>query len=524
MRKALLTVAAATSGFLFACGGSPQGSDDLSTGRVVVDTGPLVGAIEGPLAQFFGIPFAAPPVGEQRFRPPAAPASWTEPRDAQEMGPGCLQAGVFSALLPVPNQSEDCLSLNVWAPTAATAEPRPVMVWAHGGGFTSGASSVYLYDGARLAEQGVVVVSFNYRLDRLGFLAHPALGADAESGTSGNYGLLDQIAALEWVQRNIAAFGGDPSNVTFFGQSAGGISGCALAASPLADGLFHKLIIESGGCLSSMRHLREDVGRWTSAESEGIADATSLGCDGPDAAACLRALPASAFIDELKTPDNLLPGPGSIFGLPVVDGYVLPEAPGARMNTPLGVPLLIGANENEGSLLPGELTEVKTSTGFAALVRERFNNPEAILAEYGTDDDRRVQGKIKRLLSNVFACHARLIAARAAAHGPAYLYHFARIPPTDGALLGGAYHGAEVAYVFGDPLEGDGYEAIDRTLSEQMMGDWVSFATRGAPSDAATRWPAYAPEQDRTYVYDESPGVRAHPHGYRCDLLSETEF
>ncbi|HXA40319.1 MAG TPA: carboxylesterase family protein [Phenylobacterium sp.] len=277
---------------------------------VKVAQGTLHGATAGPVASFKNIPFAAPPVGDLRWRPPQSPASWTGVRDATAYGPMCMQ---MRQVTPDVKQSEDCLTLNVWTPAGFKPGGKlPVMVFIHGGSFTGGSGSNAIYDGTHFAERGVVLVTVNYRLGRLGFFAHPALTAEQPGAPLANYGMMDNIAALKWVQANIAAFGGDPKNVTAFGESAGGILINDLMASPQARGLFAKAISESGfGRVPGLP--------MAAAEKAGVAYATGLGVagTGPDAVKALRALPA----------DQLSKATGQI--TPIVDGKVMPEGPAA---------------------------------------------------------------------------------------------------------------------------------------------------------------------------------------------------
>ncbi len=262
-----------------------------------ITTGRVGGKVEDGVAAYLGIPYAAPPVGELRWKPPAPPAPWDGVREATQYGPSCPQPpGALGG--DVGPMDEDCLRLNVWTAARAGDPPRPVMVWIHGGGLRQGSGSMRTYDGASLARAGVVLVSINYRLGVLGFLAHPALTAESPHHTSGDYGLMDQIAALHWVHDNIRAFGGDPGNVTIFGESAGAVSVCDLMCSPLAKGLFERAIAESGSAPDRVRYRDKDLPGLPSAESDGVALARRLGIpDGPGALAALRATPWQKLLD-----------------------------------------------------------------------------------------------------------------------------------------------------------------------------------------------------------------------------------
>jgi len=390
----------------------------------------------------------------------------------------------FLLLGPV---SEDCLFVNVWT-AAREGERRPVLVYIYGGGFSSGSGDVPVYDGAPLAEKGLVVVNMNYRVGALGFLAYPEL--TAERGASGNYGLLDQIAALEWVRENIAAFGGDPARVTIAGQSAGAMSVHALTASPMAKGLFHRAVIESGpGGLAtfgvttgaSVARPRAD------AEADGVKYATALGARNLSE---LRRLPASKFVGG---------GAGVRFG-PVIDGRVLVESPAetfaaGRQND---VPTITGLNADEGSASPtyGRMTAEQFRQEVARRWGERASRFLTVYPAATDADARRAQIESGRDAG--VAGVQRLLAERAAtARTPAYAYYFDRAIPWPERPEFGAFHTSEVPYVFGtlEKLKRPWTE-VDRRVSETMMSYWTNFATTGDPNGGALpRWPAFTPQQ-----------------------------
>jgi para-nitrobenzyl esterase len=431
---------------------------------------------------FRGIPFAAPPIGALRWRAPAPPASWTRVRNADQFSPICMQPGAYPDDAPPEPMSEDCLYLNIWAPAGAHEAPLPVMVWIYGGGLLNGGGSTPLYAGDALARRGVIVVTFNYRLGAFGFLAHPELTREAEYGASGNYGLLDQIAALNWVQRNISAFGGDPANVTVFGQSSGAISISALVSSPLARGLFHRAIAQSGALLEPLEAAPEFG--LEGAEQVGLAFASRL--EAPTLSA-LRALPAATIVERPFNPQ------------PVVDGYVLRETPfealaGGRAND---VDLLVGSNAEEGIyFLSGR--EVNAAN-LGDRLREDF--PGFIVSLIGpqaaADDSAAREAFISfesdmRFGWNMWAW-ARLHAA--AARRNTFYYRFAHTP----AGQQGATHGAEMAYVF-DHL--DLYDApwtqSDRRLAQTMIAYWTNFARTGDPNGAGLPdWPEFERPNER---------------------------
>jgi para-nitrobenzyl esterase len=419
--------------------------------RVTVDTGTLEGAADSAtgVLVFRGIPYAAPPVGSLRWRPPQAAAHWSGVRAATQLGHNCMQGQPYSDIDPyAAGVSEDCLNLNVWTQSLGSAAPRPVLVWIHGGGFFAGFGGEERHNGARLAQKGAVVVTLNYRLGPLGFLAHPALAAESPHHASGNYGLLDQIAALQWVRRNIARFGGDPTRVTIFGESAGGMSVGSLIASPLAKGLFARAILESGtgvGIGTSPRQALEAVGTQL-AESLGIHGA------GADAAKRLRAVSADTVLAVAARVGT----PGTPRFWPVIDGWVLPQPVDSAISSGKAnlVPVIAGSNRDEGDDWMGAPTRT-----FARLMSSR-----------GT---------------------------------PVYLYIFSRVGEDSVNQKRGAYHSAEITFVFGRPhplQPSAGSTPYDSTLAEAMSDYWVEFASRGDPNGAGggkwPPWPRYNPATD----------------------------
>jgi para-nitrobenzyl esterase len=450
-----------------------------------VDGGAIVGVRKGAIVTYAGVPYAAAAVGDLRWREPRPVRPWTGVRPARDFAPACMQSGVSMPGEPPSPVSEDCLYLNVWAP-AAPGPPHPVMVFFPGGGFTNGSTSIPLYRGDQLASKGVVVVTVAYRLGPLGFLALPALTRESPQASSGNYGLLDQIAALRWVQRNIAALGGDPARVTIFGQSAGATSVSVLMASPLAKGLFQRAIGESGGLFEPLQLAPRF--RLKQAEADGLAYAATLGATSLDA---LRRLPASRFA-----------GPGAAaVSHAVIDPYVLPLSPAdafaqGRQND---VPLLVGSNQDEARSLIA-VGDVRAATFAADIARQWGPLPPSILAAYphGTDAQAR-QARLDferdlRFGWDVWAW-ARLQAATG--HSPAYLYRFTREPPfrPGSAQAGwGASHFADLWYVFDhlDPKTA-AWTAADRDLAEVMTGYWIRFAATGDPNGSGRpRWPRFA--------------------------------
>jgi para-nitrobenzyl esterase len=462
-------------------------------GQVMTDRGPVIGRDDA-VSAFLGIPYAAPPVGALRWRAPEPHAAWTAPREATALGPACAQSeGGLGQRGPF---SEDCLTLNVWTPRVDPAARAPVMVFIHGGAFVHGSSNQEGYDGAALAAMGVVVVSMNYRLGAFGFLAHPALTAEDAHGSSGNAGLLDQQAALRWVQTNIAGFGGDPDNTTIFGESAGAMSVCAHIASPLAAGLFRRAIGQSGSCLTFSTPLRAPAGSTRAdAESLGTAVADALGCTGAaDVLACMRGKPADEVIAAAPGSEEI---GGGLTLAPNIDGYVLAEPPAqayaaGRINAIDGA--VGGVNQDEATLFT-RTAPVETEAEYAAAVMRLVpDHATEALALYPASAYPTPRDAYNALITDVvFTCptrgQLRAIAARGAT---AYLYQLTR-PTGFGTLSGlGVYHGSELPFVFGNLTVRSGMSAADRAFAGQVMGYWTRFAATGDPDGAgATEWPPH---------------------------------
>ncbi len=490
-----LAAAAAMAAWL--CGG-PAAAAPVT---VRLDSGPVIGTSDSGVNVFRGVPFAAPPIGPLRWRPPEPVAAWTEARDASRSGPPCMQP-----LRPgQPNEggveeqgSEDCLTLQVFAPVGARRAP--VMVWLYGGGNTRGASSLGAYNGSAFARDGVILVAVNYRLGALGFFAHPALTREADAKQPlANFGIMDQIAGLKWVRRNIAAFGGDPSNVTVFGESAGGQDTLAILSIPATDGLFQKAIVESGGGWNDDPSLVE-------AEKRGDALAIKAGAPAAATAEQLRALPASALVAAT--------GQASL----TVDGRLMAETPTeafARGHAH-DVPLMIGSNSYEASLvaaLPPKLLLSRIQPSVQAAYADQK------LDERGLADAAMTDG--------VMGAPARWIAGKASSGAPSYLYHFSYVPESRRGHVPGAGHATEIPFVFDSwptlGKNGDGVAPGKQTMDETaiMHACWVSFAKHGRPEMCAPGgWPAYDPVKDQLMEFGLSNGVRTH---FRKPLLDAQE-
>jgi para-nitrobenzyl esterase len=502
------------------CGGKAATPSTMEEPRL--DSGPISGFKEGDIWTYLGIPYAQPPVGELRWKEPQPVTPWEETLPCDSYGPACPQPPVgFDEGLNVGETSEDCLYLNVWSPAESPDERLPVMVWIHGGAFKTGAGSLPVYDGHNLAERGVVVVTINYRLGPLGFFAHPLLSEESPHGVSGNYGLLDQIAALQWVRKNIAAFGGDPGNVTVFGESAGGISIVYLMTSPLAEGLFHRAVVESGPMLdlglpvNKVLTLRE-------AEIEGARLSRELGCsaDG-DVLAELRAKTPEELIEAVSSQEGLF-GPISL--APIVDGYVLPENPSQvfARGEQHPVPLLTGTNADEGTIFAPDLDLAQYKAAAGLIYGE---NASKVLELFPASTDAEVKEALNRLITRLgFASSARFTVERMDEAGVrAYLYQFTRVPDDPRAEELGSFHGLEIPYVFGT-LEKMGIMdsgGADATLSEVMMTYWTNFASTGDPNgEGVPEWPAFSPDTAPYQVLGDeiSTGYDLYPDAYRLML------
>ena len=468
--------------------------------QIKTKQGKLEGKVDGSTRAFLGIPYAAPPVGPLRWKPPMPAAKWKGVRQATEFGSHCMQPKLYADMIfRDPGISEDCLTLNVWTPAADKAAKLPVMVWVFGGGYIAGGTSEPRQDGANLAKHGVVVVSMNYRLGIFGFFAHAALAAESHKGASGNYGLLDQTAALQWVKHNIEAFGGDPGNVTLFGESAGSFSVSTQMASPLAKGLFQRAIGESGGAFSKTGLVYKPL---KEVEEQDAAFAhTMLGADTLEQ---LRAVPAQQLMEAaFKKPEQ---GQPVRFG-PDIDGYLLTESVAAifAAGKQNDVPLLAGWNRDEGGIATKTTVE-----SFQQDVAKQFgeNAPE-ILKLYPAADDAEAVRSAADLAGDsriAWSTWKWIEAQVATGKQPAYRYRFDLAPPADPNHLDGiaAYHSSEIPYVFGnlDLLTGFAWRPEDRALSEQMQQYWTNFARTGDPNGKGlVKWPVYAPAYDWPVLY-----------------------
>jgi para-nitrobenzyl esterase len=486
---------------------------------------PRSSELERGVRVYKGIPFAAPPVGPLRWKPPQPVKAWDGVKTCAEFGPACPQPKPFIGQVP-SKVSEDCLYLNIWTAARKSGENRPVMVWIHGGSYVSGSGAHPAYDGEALARQGVVVVTINYRLGPFGFFAHPLLSNESERKVSGNYGLLDQIAALQWVKRNTAAFGGNPDCVTIFGQSAGGGSVCFLLISPLAKGLFQRAIAESGSAYGLRRHLRETRWGFDPLEKVGERIAKTLGCDKEkDVLAALRA----------KTPDEIIKAANPMVGVfssgtrlsPVVDGWVIPEeAPtlfeSGKYND---VPLMIGTTADEVTIYLREF-QAKDLAGYRKLLKLYFRERAAeVEALFPAANDAEVPYAINRVMTDyTFVAPTRsVVRAMSRGRSKAFLYHFTCVPPYANPRKLGAYHSAEIPYVFNNTSGFNGVVDKDKALARTMSACWARFAATGDPNgEGLPAWPAYDTKTDEHLEFnDEEIKVGSGLHKKACDLFDQ---
>ena len=447
-----------------------------------VEQGLVQGTVENGLTVYRGIPFAAPPVGDLRWRAPQPAAPWQGVRQADKFAPQCVQS------IKPETTSEDCLYLNVWSPAKSAHAKVPVLVWIYGGGFSVGGTSVPVYSGEVLARKGVVLVSIAYRMGVLGFLAHPELSAESPQHVSGNYGLLDMIAALGWIRKNIAAFGGDPSKITIFGESAGGIAVSQLCASPLAKGLFDGAISESGGSFGPPRPAGgpgENMRTLTSAEYDGQAFALNAGTE--------------SFAELRKlSPEKLLAATRGL-AWPIIDGWVIPSDQYTLYDAKKfnDTPILVGYNSDEGA----SFSHFRFPQEYVDNVHKRYDSYADPLLEVYPVGGKTVP-KTARDLSRdtAFGWHTWTWARMQSSLGKskAFYYYFDQHPdyPTDSSQAGlGAPHGREVAYVFGHlyDLQPQPPTAADRVISDAMATYWTNFAKYGDPNGKGMpQWPAFS--------------------------------
>lgn len=479
---------------------------------------------------FQGIAYAAPPVRDLRWKPPAPAIPFAGVRQADRVGPACWQARNSDASLYARGnlrRSEDCLYLNLYSGAQDSDDSLPVMVWFHGGGNTAGHGGPLIFDGSNLAARGAVIVSANYRLGAFGFMAHPAFSNESEHNSSGNYGILDQIEVLQWVQNNIAGFGGDPDRVTIFGQSAGGTDVCLIMSSPLAEGMVHGVIGQSPGCIKLDTPLAGGEG---SGHARGETFARELGISGSNA----------VTLEQLRdiSPQQIVSTRGATG--PVIDGWVIPDAPyslleSGRQNR---IPVMVGGLSDENHGLQHTADEITEQQLDGYLASAFGDDAQQIKNAYSDSIARSPLDARKDVATdNGFLLSARMWGRLVEQRGNnAFVYFFTREPPVfrlyvpespdlfedGGQRRFGAYHSGELAYVFDNlDLVGIGWDDDDRALSETVADYWVNFARSGNPNGAGLpNWPAYDPQQDVVQILDTNVRSAEHP---RKDVLDQLE-
>ncbi len=470
---------------------------------VKTDAGYVSGLQQDELRVFLGIPFAAPPIGELRWRPPAPVQPWDGVKETTQFSPACPQPAAADPGGSL-NMSEDCLYLNVWTPAKSADEKLPVMIFFYGGAFGKIAGSMPLYNGTDLAEKGVIIVTPNYRDGALGFLAHPELDNESPNNSSGNYGLLDQIAAMQWVHKNIGAFGGDPARVTIFGQSAGAESVLIHLVSPLSKGLYSQAISESGTFWTNGAEIDALYSK-ADAEQLGETYAQSLGYSGPDAIAQMRKLSYQEIVNATPWPASPFQMVNSKHFEPTIDGWVIPDSPDNLflLHRENPVPLIIGTNENEGTTLAADAN--MTVPEYKTFIGNRFGTEtEEVLAKYPANSTAEVQLRLEQIMTDYdFTDAAKFVAGSMADLEPnTYLYRYSYVLPGQPY---GAFHGSEALLLFGVPIPRD--QATD-SVADNLINLWTRFAKTGDPNGGVNvTWPQYTGESGRYLDINETMTV-----------------
>ena len=490
--------------------------------------------VDQTITVYRGIPYAVPPIGHLRWQPPRPQASFNGEREAIHFGAPCWQPIVAETSIYSRGQmdvSEDCLYLNIWTRTK-NIDPAPVLVWFHGGGNTTGHAHSKIFDGSRLAAKGAVIVTANYRLGAMGFMAHPALTQESAQHSSGNYGLLDQIMVLKWVHQNIAAFGGDPTRVTIFGQSAGALDVCLLMASPLAKDLFRGVIAHSGGCMNT----REPLQGPDSGQARGVRVAEHLGITGADnqAADRLRDLSPAAISEAQTVTDTSL-------SAPIVDGWVIPAPPmqlfsEGRYNR---ARLISGVMADEYRGLGGGIEEV-SDAAYTEQIKTRFGeHGEAILDAYAPISRISTAEALRKIATHSFFAWESRTMARLITNsgGQAWVYHFSyptmafrlyiperpEFPVEGGDRALGAFHSGDLAYHFATVgVVGEGWTQTDHALADQISDYWINFAASGDPNGSGLAdWPGYQSAADQVMEFTQKSAPTTNPLSDKLDLFDQ---
>lgn len=482
-----------------------QKPDAITEKSVTIESGQVSGVIDKSVKVFRGIPYAAPPIGNNRWRAPEPVATWSGIKPCSKFGPNAMQGApvpfsVYTEEYLIPaggDMSEDCLYLNIWTDATRTNEKRPVVVFIHGGGFTGGSGSVVIYDGVAMAKKGVVFVTINYRLGLFGFLAHPALQKESTNGmAAGNYGIMDQVTALQWVQKNIQQFGGDPRNVTIAGQSAGAHSVNVLSATPLAKGLFQKMIAESGGRV--VKGL-SNIGTLAEAEEKAVQFMHAAGASSLEE---LRTMPASKLMAAYK-------GQGGL----IVDGYVLKEPVYSvyEKRAQVHVPLLTGYNEGDGA--SGANT---TIASYKEMVAKLYGTDSShILQLYPAGTQEEAKHSFTSLTRDrQYGAQNYTWAKMQSEESPVFMYYFKRkVPENAAASAYSAFHTAEAPYAYGNlQYVKRPFTIADTQLSETMLAYWVNFAKTGNPNgNGLPLWPGFSAKENKVILLDSTISSGIHP-------------